>query len=173
MASTLLDNRRCQAMTPEEGDALLMNLGRLKAIMDRAQADWKKRMAELALRQKAELDPLIAEFKAAEAELSAYVAANPGRFVKPRFRKVPQVGEYGIRTDPAYVKIEDRDGVVEYAMSHGLSEDLLAMKPSPDKEKIAAAIADGKTVPYARVIPAGDSAKYKFLPSYLEQALKG
>ncbi len=172
--ATLRDNRKYQAMTVTEADELLMRMGRAKAIMERAEAQWKKRIADMMLKQKEELDPLIAKFREAEAELDAYVSANQNRFIKPRMHKVPNVGEYGIRTVAAYVDLEGKGKpLIEYAMANGLSDTLLAMKPSPDKDKIAEAISGGMDVPYAKLIPAGDKLNYKFVPGYLESALKG
>ena len=47
----LKDNRKYQAMSEEEGDQLFMRLGHAKAVNDKAEAAWKKKIADLTLRQ--------------------------------------------------------------------------------------------------------------------------
>lgn len=172
--ATLKDNRKYQAMTVSEADQLFMRMGQAKAIMDKKQAAWEKKKADLVLQMEAELAPLIEAFRELEAELSAYMSANASRFVDPRFRQVPNVGKYGYRTNPEKVEVANKGkDVVEYALQSGLADELLAMKPVPDKKKIAAAIKAGKEVVGANLIPAGDALQYSFLPGYLEQQLKG
>ena len=170
----LKDNRKYQAMTVADGDRIFMQMGRAMAIMEKAQAAWDKKIAELNLQKDAALAPLIEEFKALEEELAAYMGANSGRFITPRYRQVPNVGRYGYHTAPAKVELANKGkDTVEYALAAGLSDELLTMKPTADKEKIAAAFADGKEVPGAKLVPAGDRLRYSFLPGYIEQQLKG
>ena len=172
--ATIKDNRKYQAMTVAEADQLFMRMGRAMAILEKVQAAWKKKIADLTLQQDAELAPLVAEFKELEAELAAYMDANPSRFIQPRFHKVANVGQYGFKTDPAHVELSNKGkDVIGFALENGLADDLLTMKPTPDRAKIAAAIAEGREVAGAKLIPAGDVLKYTFLPGYIEQQLKG
>ena len=174
MMAVLKDNRKYQAMTVAEADQLFMRMGHAMAIMEKAQAAWKKKIADLTLQQDAELAPLMAQFKELEAELAAYMEANQSRFIQPRFHKVANVGQYGFKTDPAHVELSNKGkDVIKFALENGMTDDLLTMKPMPDRAKIAEAIADGCAVDGAKLIPAGDTLKYSFLPGYIEQQLKG
>ena len=166
--SVLCDNRKYQAMTVEEADALFLDLARHKAAVEREAARYKQRLAELeaAHREKIALD--VAAVEALEQELGAYIRANPARFLKPRKHQVGQIGSYGITTDPAVVKIEDKAAFVAFALEQGY-DDLCRVERTPDKDAAAKRIAAGEVIPGARLIPAGDVVKLAFRKGFAEQ----
>ena len=164
----LKDNRKYQAMSEEEGDQLFMRLGHAKAVKDKAEAAWTKKIADLTLRQKEELAPLIANYNALEAEMTAYLTANESRFESPRLRKVPHVGKYGFHREPAKVDVTDKEAFIEYALENGY-EDLCRVTRTPDKAAALARIQSGEKIPGAVMTPAGDAAVISFEKGWAEQ----
>ena len=171
MATTLQDNRRYQAMTVQQADDLYLRIARLKASIDKESAAHKKRLADLELVHKAKIAPALAEKEALEKELCAYILANPGRFVRPRKHQVGQTGTYGITTDPAYVRITDKEAFIQYALEQGY-DDLTRVERTPDKDAALRRIMGGESIPGAEVVPPGDVAKITFRKGYAE-ALEG
>ena len=166
--ATLQDNRRYQAMTVGEADALFLRIARLKAAIDREGAAYKKRLAEMEEAHRAKIAAEVAEREALEKELCAYILANPGRFAKPRKHQVGQIGSYGITTDPAYVRITDKDAFVDFALEQGY-DDLTRVERTPDKDAALRRIMGGEEIPGAEVVPPGDVAKIAFKKGYAEQ----
>ena len=99
--------------------------------------------------------------------ITAYILANPGRFVKPRKRSVGAIGAYGLATDPAYVRIVDADAAVAYALENGY-EELLRVTREVEKEAVLRHAAAGETIPGIVVVGAGDVAKLTFRKGYAE-----
>ena len=166
--ATLQDNRRYQAMTVEDADAIYLRIARLKAAIDKEAAAYKKRLAELEEAHRAKIAPDVAAMEAELEELKGYMMANQGRFVKPRKRQVGQIGSYGITTDPAYVRITDKEAFIQYALEQGY-DDLTRVERTPDKDAALRRIMGGEQIPGAEVVPPGDVAKIAFKKGYAEQ----
>ena len=164
----LKDNRKYQAMTEEEGDQLFMRLGHAKALKDKVEAAWKKKIADLTLRQDEELAPLIANYNELLEELTAYLTANESRFANPRFRKVPHVGKYGFRNVPAKADVTDDEAFIGYALENGY-EDLFRVKRTPDKAAALARLKAGEKIPGAKLVPASTAAEFSFEKGWAEQ----
>ena len=167
----LQDNRKYQAMTVQEADELFLQIARIKAKIEKETASHKAKLAELELAHKNKLSASLAEKDALEAELSAYILANPDRFEKPRKHVVGQIGTYGITTDPAFVEITCADTVLTFALDNGY-DDIQRVTRSVDRNAVARRIADGEEIPGCRLIPAGDVIKMTFKKGYAE-ALEG
>ena len=167
MPIKLQDNRKYQSMTAAEADDLYLRIARLKASIDKETAAHKAQLAELELAHKNRIAAALEEKTALEKELTAYILANPGRFVKPRKRSVGAIGAYGLATDPAYVRIVDADAAVAYALENGY-EDLLRVTREVEKEAVLRHAAAGETIPGIVVVGAGDVAKLTFRKGYAE-----
>ena len=165
--SVLCDNRKYQAMTVEEADALFLDLARHKAAVEREAAKYKQRLAELEAAHRAKIVLDVAAVEVMERELGAYIRANPARFLKPRKHQVGQIGSYGITTDPAVVKIEDKAAFVAFALEQGY-DDLYQVERTVCKDAVLRRIRAGEEIPGARVIEAGDVAKLSFRKGYAE-----
>lgn len=165
--ATLKDNRKYQAMTIAEADAIFLQIAKLKADIDRKTADHKKRLADLEAKLAADLQESITLKAEKEKLLASYILANPERFQKPRKHCVGQIGAYGITTDPAFVEITDADSFIQYAMEQGY-EDLLNVTRKVDKDAAKERFLAGETLPGAKLIPAGDAAKLTFKKGYAE-----
>lgn len=155
MAKQLSDNRKYQAMTEADADALFRELAMLEtrllakaAAVEKKISDLKAKLAEETAEDNALLEQL-------RERLTAYIESNPERFASPRQRKT-DFGKYGLRTASKLV-ISDGDAVVNFSDSEGL--DLYELVKNPVKERITAAIRDGYAVPGARVF-SGDLATY-------------
>ena len=170
--AVLKDNRKYQAMTVADADALFLRIAHLKAAIDKETAVHKKKLADLELAHKEKISGSMAEKEELEKELSAYILANPDRFQKPRKHPVGQIGTYGITTDPAYVDISDEEAVIEYARENGC-DDLIRLKVKLDLDAVRHRIEEGETIPGADLIPAGDVAKLSFKKGYAEALMKG
>lgn len=166
--TVLKDNRKYQAMTVAEADALFLQIARAKAEIDKETAAHKKRLADLEIVHKDKLAVRLAEKEAMEKELAAYILANPGRFEKPRKHPVGQIGTYGITTDPAYVQIEDKEAFFSFALENGY-DDLYRVERTPEKDAAMRRILAGEAIPGAVVVPPGDVAKLAFKKGYAEQ----
>ena len=164
----LKDNRKYQAMSVSEADGLFLRIARLKAVIEKETANHKKKLAELEEAHKEKLAGPLAEKDELEAELTAYILANPDRFERPRKHPVGQIGAYGITTDPAYVTITDREAVIEYALTNGY-DDLCRVERIPDKDAALARIQAGEKIPGAVMTPAGDVAKISWKKGWAEQ----
>ena len=169
--AVLKDNRKYQAMTVQEADDLFLRIARLKAAIDKETAAHKKKLADLEMAHKDKIASDLAAKEALEKELSAYILANPDRFVKPRKHPVGQIGSYGITTDPAYVDISDEDAVIKYA-SENRYDDLIRLKVKLDLDAVRCRIEGGETIPGADIVPAGDVAKLIFKKGYADQLEK-
>ena len=164
----LKDNRKYQAMTVAEADSLFLRIARLKAVVEKETAAHKKKLAELEEAHKAKLAGPLAEKEELEAELTAYILANPDRFERPRKHPVGQIGSYGITTDPAFITITDKKAVIEYALEQGY-DDLCRVERVPDKDAVLARIQAGEKIPGAVMTPAGDVAKLSWKKGWAEQ----
>ena len=165
---TLKDNRTYQAMTVQQADDLFLAIARRKAALDKENAAHKRKLAEMEAAHKAKLDPMVAELTAMQAELTSYIMANPGRFVKPRKHPVGQIGTYGMTTDPAYVTITDKVALTDYALENGY-DDLYHVEHVPDKPAILTRLMRGEDIPGATMTPPGDVAKMTYKQGYAEQ----
>ena len=165
--STLQVNRRYQAMSVADADAIYLRIARLKAGIDRETAAHKKRLADLEIAHKDKIAADLAAMEALEKELCAYILANPGRFTKPRKHPVGQIGSYGITTAPAYVRITDKEAFVDFALEQGY-DDLTRVERTPDKDAALRRIMGGEEIPGAEVVPPGDVAKIAFKKGYAE-----
>ena len=166
--SVLKDNRRYQAMSVADADAIYLRIARLKAGIDKETAAHKKHLADLEIAHKEKIAAALAAMAALEKELCAYILANPGRFTKPRKHPVGQIGGYGITTDPAFVRITDKEAFVNFALEQGY-DNLCRVERIPDKDAALRRIMAGEDIPGAEVVPAGDVAKIAFKKGYAEQ----
>ena len=164
----LQDNRKYQAMTVADADRLFLRIARLKAVIDRESASLKKKLAELEDAHREKIAAEVSEKEALEKELCAYILANPGRFAKPRKHLVGQIGSYGITTDPAFVKITDKEAFVSFALEQGY-DDLCRVERAPDKDAALRRIESGEAIPGAEMVPPGDVAKLAFKKGFAEQ----
>lgn len=167
MMPVLKDNRKYQAMTVAQADDLFLQIARLKAYIDKETAAHKKKLTDLEIAHKEKISAELAEKEKLEKELTAYIMANPDRFIKPRKHPVGQIGTYGITTDPAYVNFFDRQAVIEFAQENGYT-DLVRVERIPDKEAALRRMAAGEEIPGAEMVPAGDVAKLAFKKGYAE-----
>ena len=167
MAKQLSDNRKYQAMTEADADALFRELAMLEtrllakaAAVEKKIGDLKAKLAEETAEDNALLEQL-------RKNLTAYIGANPERFASPRQRKT-EFGKYGLRTASKLV-ISDGEAVVAFSDKEGL--DLYDLVKTPVKERITAAIRDGYDVPGAAIL-GGELATYnvdrKAVESYLQ-----
>ena len=167
MPIKLQDNRKYQSMTAAEADDLYLRIARLKASIDKETAAHKAKLAELELAHKNRIAAALEEKTTLEKELTAYILANPGRFVKPRKRSVGAIGAYGLATDPAYVRIIDAEAAIAFAQENGY-DDLLRAHYEIEKDAVLRRAAAGESVPGTAVIGAGDVAKLTFSKGYAE-----
>ena len=96
MPKPLSDNRRYRAMSVEEADQLFKEIARLTIRLNRISTGYEFKIAELKAAAGRETEPLAAELKKREEELTGYIRANPERFIKPR-QHVTEYGKYGVR----------------------------------------------------------------------------
>ena len=167
--TVLQDNRKFQAMTVAEADAIFQRIALLEATIKRESFAADKKKAEIAIALQEKIAPALEERDELVEALTCYIQANPDRFIKPRKHKVGEMGSYGIETDPAKTVINDKLAVVEYAREHGL--DLYEEDFKVNKKAVETAISVGHKIPGAKIIPAGDVAKYKVAQSYIESLL--
>lgn len=167
--TVLQDNRKFQAMTVAEADAIFQRIALLEATIKRESSAADKKKAEIAIALQEKIAPALEERDELVETLTFYIQANPDRFIKPRKHKVGEMGTYGIETDPAKTVINDKLAVVEYAREHGL--DLYEEDFKINKKAVETAISVGHKIPGAKIVPAGDVAKYKVAQSYIETLL--
>lgn len=167
--TVLQDNRKFQAMTVAEADAIFQRIALLEATIKRESSAADKKKAEIAIALQEKIAPALEERDELVETLTCYIQANPDRFIKPRKHKVGEMGSYGIETDPAKTVINDKLAVVEYAREHGL--DLYEEDFKINKKAVETAISVGHKIPGAKIVPAGDVAKYKVAQSYIESLL--
>lgn len=170
------DVRKYQAMTQADAKALFFKMARLlnRARKITLEADRKAILAKEA--GAAGAAPFLKEYNALHAELTEYLKAHPGRFVKPRKVNVKGVGSFGWEGDPA--KIGDikedvqKEQIKRYSDENGL--ELYTSGIIPDKKAILAAILDGHKVPGVEdYTPAGDNPKISFSKSIDEENIPG
>lgn len=167
--TVLQDNRKFQAMTVAEADAIFQRIALLEATIKRESSAADKKKAEIAIALQEKIAPALEERDELVETLTCYIQANPDRFIKPRKHKVGEMGSYGIETDPAKTVINDKLAVVDYAREHGL--DLYEEDFKINKKAVETAISVGHKIPGAKIVPAGDVAKYKVAQSYIESLL--
>ena len=171
MSSKLHDTRRLKTMSVAEADAIFLEIARAKAIIEKEKAVLEKRLAEATAAFKEKTIALYEKKELLEKELTAYIIANPERFVKPKKHPVGAIGTYGITTDKAYIQITDKEEVISFALGNGY-DDIIRVERTPDKESIMQRILAGEIIPGARLIPAGEVAKMAFKKGYAEQLEK-
>lgn len=167
--TVLQDNRKFQAMTVAEADAIFQRIALLEATIKRESFAADKKKAEIVIALQEKIAPALEERDELVETLTCYIQANPDRFIKPRKHKVGEMGSYGIETDPAKTVINDKLAVVDYAREHGL--DLYEEDFKINKKAVETAISVGHKIPGAKIVPAGDVAKYKVAQSYIESLL--
>ena len=167
--TVLQDNRKFQAMTVAEADAIFQRIALLEATIKRESFAADKKKAEIAIALQEKIAPALEERDELVETLTCYIQANPDRFIKPRKHKVGEMGSYGIETDPAKTVINDKLAVVDYAREHGLA--LYEEDFKINKKAVETAISVGHKIPGAKIVPAGDVAKYKVAQSYIESLL--
>lgn len=168
MSSKLQDIRQLKAMTVAEADAIFIEIARIKAQIEKEEAALKKRLAEATAAFQKKTTNLFRAKESLEKELTAYIIANPERFEKPKKHPVGAIGTYGITADKAYVVIQDKEEIIDYALINDY-DDIIRTERTPDKDAILRRFNSGEDIPGAAVVPAGNVAKMSFKKGYAEQ----
>ena len=86
--TVLQDNRKFQAMTVAEADAIFQRIALLEATIKRESSAADKKKAEIAIALQEKIAPALEERDELVETLTFYIQANPDRFIKPRKHKV-------------------------------------------------------------------------------------
>lgn len=168
MAVTRIDDKReFQAVTVAEADKSFAELARLEIGIKAKKAAAEKKIVAVKANLAADIEDSVEEYNEMLKWLSKYIEANKDRFVKPRMRKT-EFGKYGLRT-ATKLHIQDSTLVIEYA--EGAELPLFTVKKTVDKKQVEKHIAEGHTVPGARII-SGDVAGFSVSKELLEAELK-
>jgi len=161
------DNREFQAATVAEADRKFEQLAMRDIRINAKKAAAEKKIAGIKAKLAADIETDQDEYNELLEWLDGYILANKGRFVKPRQRKT-EFGKYGLRT-ATKLKIQDSALVIQYA--EGAKLPLFIVKKTVDKKEVEKHIAEGHTVPGAKMI-SGDIASFKVSKELLEAELK-
>ena len=164
MPTRLSDNRALRAMTVQEADALFREIALLTVRIDKIEAGYEKRIAELKAAAQRETDPLKTDLRAKVAELTAYILANQERFAKPRQHQT-DYGKYGLRS-VANVEVLDEEAVKASVKAQGIPA--LIVTEKLDRKAIEKAISDGLTVDGCE-LRRGEIASYTIAKALLEE----
>ena len=96
MLKSLSDNRSYRAMTVDQADQLFRKIALLTVELNRIKAGYETKIAALKAAADHDSEQPETELKKLESELTAYILANPERFIKPR-QHVTEYGKYGLR----------------------------------------------------------------------------
>ena len=163
MPKPLSDNRKYRAMTVEQADQLFQKIALLTIRLNRISTSYEVKIAELKTAAGRETEPLAAELKKKEEELTGYILANPERFIKPR-QHVTEYGKYGVR-QVAGLEITDEEAVKASVRLQHLPALLVIEKL--DKKALEKAISEGVVINGCE-IRRGEIASYTVAKALLE-----
>ena len=164
MPTRLSDNRALRAMTVQEADALFREIALLTVRIDKIEAGYEKRIAELKAAAQRETDPLKTDLRAKVAELTAYILANTDRFAKPRQHQT-DYGKYGLRS-VANLEVLDEEAVKASVKAQGIPA--LIVTEKLDRKALEKAISDGMAVDGCE-LRRGEIASYTVAKALLEE----
>lgn len=164
MRTKLADNRKYKGMTIEEADELFQKVALLEIQREKIHANYEKKIADLKLNCERELETISLELEYSSQELSAYILANPERFVKPRQRKT-EYGQYGLR-NVSSIRILDASSAIMDVKAQKIPAIVITEKL--DKKALEKAILSGKNISGV-IVEKGEIASYKVTKA-LEEA---
>ena len=159
----LSDNRAMRAMTVQEADALFQDIALLTVKIEKTKAQYEKRIAELKAAAGRDTEGPEAELREKVAKLTAYINANPERFIKPRQHQT-DYGKYGVRT-VSNLEITDEEAVKMAVKAHGIPA--LIVIERLDKKALEKAIGDGADLDGCE-LRRGEIASYTVAKALLE-----
>ena len=160
----LSDNRAMRAMTVQEADALFQEIALLTVKIEKTKAQYEKRIAELKAAAGRETEVPEAELREKVAKLTAYINANPERFIKPRQHQT-DYGKYGVRT-VSNLEITDEEAVKMAVKAQGIPA--LVVTEKLDKKALEKAIGDGAAIPGCEM-RRGEVASYTVAKALMEE----
>ena len=162
-AQRLSDNRAMRAMTVQQADAVFRDIALLTVKIEKIKAGYEKRIAELKAAGERETEGLDAELREKVSVLTAYINANPERFIKPRQHQT-DYGKYGFRS-ATKLEITDEEAVKLTVKAQGIPA--LVVIEKLDKKALEKAISDGQTVDGCE-LRRGEIASYTVAKALLE-----
>ena len=163
MLKPLSDNRKYRAMTVEQADLLFRKIALLTVELNRIKAGYETKIAALKAAADHDSEQPETELKKLESELTAYILANPERFIKPR-QHVTEYGKYGLRK-AAKLEITDEEAVKASVRLQNIPALLVIEKL--DKKALEKAISEGFTLDGCEM-QQGEIASYTVTKALLE-----
>lgn len=160
----LSDNRAMRAMTVQEADALFQEIALLTVKIEKTKANYEKKIAELKASAGRETEAPEAELRDKVAVLTAYINANPDRFIKPRQHQT-DYGKYGVRS-VSNLEITDEEAVKLAVKALGIPA--LVVTEKLDKKALEKAIGDGLSIPGCE-LRQGEIASYTVAKALMEE----
>ena len=160
----LTDNRSMRAMSVQEADALFREIALLTVKISKIEAGFEKRIADLKAAANFETGGMKADLRNKTALLTAYIQANPERFIKPRQHQT-DYGKYGVRT-VSNLEITDEEAVKLAVKALGIPA--LVVTEKLDKKALEKAISDGQTIDGCE-LRRGEIASYTVSKALLEE----
>ena len=162
-AQRLSDNRAMRAMTVQQADAVFRDIALLTVKIEKIKAGYEKRIAELKAAGERETEGLDAELREKVSVLTAYINANPERFIKPRQHQT-DYGKYGFRS-ATKLEVIDEEAIKLSVKAQGIPA--LVVIEKLDKKALEKAISDGQTVDGCE-LQRGEIASYTVAKALLE-----
>ena len=162
-AQRLSDNRAMRAMTVQQADAVFRDIALLTVKIEKIKAGYEKRIAELKAAGERETEGLDAELREKVSVLTAYINANPERFIKPRQHQT-DYGKYGFRS-ATKLEVIDEEAIKLSVKAQGIPA--LVVIEKLDKKALEKAISDGQTVDGCE-LRRGEIASYTVAKALLE-----
>ena len=162
-AQRLSDNRAMRAMTVQQADAVFRDIALLTVKIEKIKAGYEKRIAELKAAGERETEGLDAELREKVSVLTAYINANPERFVKPRQHQT-DYGKYGFRS-ATKLEVIDEEAIKLSVKAQGIPA--LVVIEKLDKKALEKAISGGQTVDGCE-LRRGEIASYTVAKALLE-----
>ena len=162
-AQRLSDNRAMRAMTVQQADAVFRDIALLTVKIEKIKAGYEKRIAELKAAGERETEGLDSELREKVSVLTAYINANPERFVKPRQHQT-DYGKYGFRS-ATKLEVIDEEAIKLSVKAQGIPA--LVVIEKLDKKALEKAISDGQTVDGCE-LRRGEIASYTVAKALLE-----
>lgn len=160
----LSDNRAMRAMTVQQADAVFRDIALLTVKIEKIKAGYEKRIAELKAAGERETEGLDAELREKVSVLTAYINANPERFIKPRQHQT-DYGKYGFRS-ATKLEVIDEEAIKLSVKAQGIPA--LVVIEKLDKKALEKAITDGQTVDGCE-LRRGEIASYTVAKALLEE----
>ena len=160
----LTDNRSMRAMSVQEADALFREIALLTVKISKIEAGFEKRIADLKAAAHFETGGMKADLRNKTALLTAYIQANPERFIKPRQHQT-DYGKYGVRT-VSNLEITDEEAVKLAVKAQGIPA--LVVTEKLDKKALEKAISDGQSIDGCE-LRRGEIASYTVAKALMEE----